>query len=151
MLKIINVYGGTDSTIKLNQTNLTGNVAEDRNSDYVRSLVAGRLVSLDANGFVKLANGADFVEGFIINDASGYEFENVPALASGIVTVITGGGVVITDQVIDDNIVVGDKLYVSNGMITKVDPTGDDANGTVIGYARTANSANDKSLTVRFL
>lgn len=149
MLKIINSYGGTDSTVKLDQTGLTGDVTVDRNSDYVRSLVGGRVVTLDASGSVQLAEDTDFVEGFIVNDASGYEFENIPALASGIVTILTGGGVVITDQVVESNVVVGDKLYAKGGMLSKV-PT-DASTAIVFGYARTANSASDKSLTVRFV
>ena len=148
MLKIIYTYGGTDS-LDLNQSNLTGDATVDRNSDYVRGLVAGRLVQLDADGKVELADGSKFVEGFIINDASGYEFENIPALASGKVPVITGGGVVVTDQVEEDDIVIGDALYVkAGGLLTKTKPS---ETSVVFAYARTSNSASDKSLTVRFV
>jgi hypothetical protein len=155
MLKIDHVFGTADSGFVLDKSKLTGDVAVDSRNGYVAGLVGGRVATTDANGNVKLCDGkTEFAEGFIINDASGYFMENTPALASGIVTVLVGGGVCNTDQVVEENIVSGDKLYVGTsdnvGLLTKVDPTGD-GSGTVFAIARSGNSAADKTVKVRFL
>ena len=150
MLKIKAVYGGTDNGFTLDPSKLTGDIAKDANSDYVKSLVGGKLACIGSDGFIKLAESSDVVEGFIVNDASGYFMENTPALASGIVTVLCGGGVVLSDQVVEDDIKSGDKLYAgtgdNKGLLTKSGAEG----AAVIGVARTGNNSSDKTVELRF-
>jgi len=149
MLNIKGVFGGSDNGFTLDGSKLTGDVAEDSRSEYVGQFVGGRLASIGSDGFIKLTEGdKDYAEGFIINDASGYFMENTPALASGIVTVLCGGGVVLTDQVVEEDIAAGDKLYAGKegnaGLVTKTET------GSAIGVARTGNSASDKTIELRF-
>ena len=156
MLKIDYIFGASDNGFPLDKSKLTGDVAVDSKSEYVSSLVAGKVAALDGNGNIKLCDGAsDFAEGFIINDASGYFMENTPALASGVVPVLVGGGICETDQVVETDIKPGDKLYVGTGdnagLLTKNDPTGDDKNGQVFAIARSGNSAANQTIKVRFL
>jgi len=155
MLKIDHVFGTSDSGFTLDPSELTGDINVDSRSAYVNQFVGGRLATLDADGYIKLADGAtdEFVEGFIINDAAGYEFENTPAIASGKLPLLCGGGLVETDQVVEDNIKAGDKLYIGTGanagLLTKVDPTGN-GTGIVFAIARGANSASNKTVKVQF-
>lgn len=155
MLKIDHVFGTADSSFALDPSQLTGDINVDSRSAYVTKFVGGRLATLGADGYIKLADGAtnEFAEGFIINDAAGYFMENTPALASGVVSVLVGGGVVYTDQIVETNVVAGDKLYAGTGnnvgILTKTNPHA--TKGAVVAIARSANSATDKTVRVRFL
>lgn len=146
MLKINHIAGFSDS-LPLDPTTLTGDLNTDVKSAYILSLVAGLAVSINATGGVIPCTDPLLFEGFLINDASSAAGENIPALASNKVGVLCGGGVIITDQVIQNDIAAGDKLFLgAGGKLTNIDPTG----VPVIGIARTSNSVSDLSVTVRF-
>jgi len=114
----------------------------------VVELQAGRMATIGTDGFVALASDGD-VLGLIVNDASGVPLFNKPAMASGKVPLMFGGGLIETAQVIDEDIVASDKLYCgAKGMWTKVDPSGD-GSGTVYGVAMSANSATDKTVKIQ--
>jgi len=114
----------------------------------VVELQGGRMATMGADGFVKLGANGD-VLGLVVNDASGVPLFNKPAMASGKVTLMFGGGLIETEQVIDEDVVAGDKLYCGdNGMWTKVDPT-EDSSGVVYGVAVSSNSATDKTLKIQ--
>jgi len=116
--------------------------------ETVMSLQGGRLATMGTDGFVALGSN-DNVMGIIVNDASGVPLFNKPALGSGKVPLMFGGGLIETEQVIEESIVAGDKLYCgANGMWTKVDPTGD-ATGVVYGVAVSSNSATNKTLKIQ--
>jgi hypothetical protein len=155
MLKISHVFGAADSGFKLDPSELTGDINVDSKSAYVTALVAGRVAAIGADGYIKLCDGlganGETPEGFIINDAAGYFMENTPALASGVVTVLVGGGVASTDQVVDTDITSGDKLYVGTGANIGLLTTTAPAGATVFAVARTSNSASDKTVQVRFV
>jgi hypothetical protein len=152
MLQIL--YKGINFNAPLDTTGFTGNVATDSQLPSVTALVGGRLATLHATG-VALADAAagDEFAGFIINDASGYYFENVPALASGLVPLSVGPQGVITDQIVaSDTFAVGDKLYLGSGankgLVTKVLPVAGGANTKVIGIAGSTASASAPQLTI---
>jgi len=153
MLNILYIYGAKDSDFEINPSNLAGDLGTVRASAAIQALKGGRLATIGADGYVKLAVNGDSKAGFIINDAAGYEFENTPAIASGKLPLLCGGGLVETDQVVEDNIKAGDKLYIgtgaNTGLLTKVDPT-KDKTGTVFAIARGTNSASNKTVKVQF-
>jgi len=150
MLKIVYINGTIDGTLPLDPARLTGDLNIDRASDYVRQFESGKFVSFGADGMAKLAIDGDYGIGPLVLDAFGQELENVPALASGKMGFLIGGGVVETDMVVEGNIVAGDKLYlgtgVSAGYLTTVV-----GNGPVVAVARTANSTADKTVRVQVL
>ena len=143
MLNIIYINGSIDGTVELDPAQLTGDLQTDVASAYIRGLSMGRLASFDANGYAKLAEDGDMMYGVLVNNATGGNYENVPAIASGKVAMLIGGCVVETDQIVDNNVVPGDPLYIATGanagLLTKVDP----GSGNAVAYARTANSASD--------
>lgn len=153
MLNILYIYGTKDSDFEINPSNLAGDLGTVRASTAIQALKGGRLATIGADGYVKLAVDGDSKAGFIINDAAGYEFENAPAIASGKLTLLVAGGLVETDQVVEDNIKAGDKLYIGTGgnagLLTKVDPTAGKT-GTVFAIARGTNSASNKTVKVQF-
>jgi len=117
-------------------------------NETVLSLKGGRLATIGADGYVTLATDGN-VLGVIVNDASGVPLFNKPALGSGKVPLMFGGGLIETEQVVEATIVAGDKLYCgANGVWTKVDPT-TDGSGTVYGVAVSSNSATDKTLKIQ--
>jgi len=150
MLKILYKNGSIDgNTFCLNPSIYEGKdpmvAALD---ETVMSLQGGRLATIGADGFVTLAKDGN-VLGVIVNDASGVPLFNKPALGSGKVPLMFGGGLIETDQVIEEDITAGTKLYCgANGMWTKVDPT-DDGTGTVYGVSVSANSATNKTLKIQ--
>lgn len=117
-------------------------------NETVMSLQGGRLATMGADGYVTLGSN-DNVMGVIVNDAAGVPLFDKPALGSGKVPLMFGGGLIETDQVIEANIVPQDKLYCgANGQWTKVDPTGD-GTGIVYGVAVSSNSATNKTLKIQ--
>lgn len=83
----------------------------------VQALKGGRLVAYDANGFLKLADGAtDNVLGALVNDATSAFYENMPGAASNTLAVTFGNFGGVTDQ-FDTSLTIkkGDKLYAGTG------------------------------------
>jgi hypothetical protein len=84
---------------------------------YIQGLIAGRLVCPDAKGFVSLCDGKTSTPlGFLILDAKGGFFENIPGLSGGMVSHTFGNTVIRTDQIVAaDTFKVGDKVYAGTG------------------------------------
>jgi hypothetical protein len=149
MLRVLYVSGNYDASFTIPQDKLGLTVIEFQQDSLIASLKAGRLVTVDSNGDVALADKGTRALGVLNLDAAGYAFENVPALASGKVTVIINGSVIETDEVVEDNIAPGDALYVGDdGQFTKTQPFSDSA---IVGYARSANSAADKTTRIQVI
>lgn len=147
MLKIHYVNGSIDNEFDINPAITSGSIGEYQTA--VSGFVAGRLATVGTDGYVRIAvEGEAFGVGFIVNDAAGYSYENIPALASGKLPLMIGGGLATTDQVVEGTIKAGDKLYVvDGGLLSKVAPSAD---ATPFGLARSANSPTDKSVKVYF-
>jgi len=151
MLKIL--HKGIQASLNLDQSGLTGDVEQDSKNAYVMSLVGGRLVSLDASANVQLADGEVHTTkpiGFVINDANGYFYQNIPAAASGKVPVTVGNCIVITDQLADGiTVVPGELLYAGTGAdvgkITNIPP---DPTSSVVGVAASAASPAEPELQI---
>jgi hypothetical protein len=145
------VHKGRTINLPLDVTTLSGNVQTDSTNAYIVSLVAGKVVMLGTNG-VELCDGNTMTPiGFLVNNAAGYFFENIPALASGFVSVARGPeNVVQTDQ-IDTTLTFnqGDLLYAGTGakagLVTNVSPGGI---ARLLGIALTPASASSTLLTV---
>ena len=148
MLNILYINGSRDSEFEINPAHLVGGIGAVRASANIQKLKAGRVATVGADGYVKVAGDDDAqFAGFIINDAAGYEFENTPAIASGKLPLLIGGGLVETDQVKETDIKPGDQLYIGdNGVLTKTKGT----LKNVFGLARSANSAANKLVRVQF-
>lgn len=147
MLKQLYLYGSSDSEFDLDPALLAGDLDTIRAGTIIQGLKAGRLATVNDKGYVRLAVKTDYVPGFIINDAAGYSFENTPAIASGKVPLLSGGGLVETDQVVEGDIKAGTPLYVgADGMVTKVKAS----DSVQLGISRSENSATDKTLRVQF-
>jgi hypothetical protein len=150
MIKAMYILGAVDGTLPLDQSKLTGDLSTDKKSTYIQGLVAGRVVSLDENGNVQLASDGDTDFGLLTVDADGYDFQNIPALASGKVAALIGGVVAITDQVVETDIKPRDLLYIgtgdNKGLLTKTKPSD---TSVPVATARTANNASDKSVTIK--
>jgi len=151
MLNIL--HRGIQPSFDIDKTGLTGDVEQDLKSAYLANLVSGKLIGLDANGKVQLADGDPANPsqpiGFLILDALGYFFENKPALASGKVAATLGNCVVVTDQIdVAETFAPGDALYAGTGakvgLVTKTPVAG----GTQIGIAGSAASAAAPELMI---
>lgn len=154
MLDIKYIFGESDSLFELNPALITGDVFADAENADIKALTAGKLITVDSNGYVVPCDGASQVcLGVVINDAAGYPLENKPAIASGKVPALSGGSVCITDAVADTTVTAGAKLYCGTGanvgLLTVTDPTGS-SDGQVVAIARTSNSAADKSVLVTY-
>lgn len=147
MLKILYVQGTIDGTIPLDPAELTGDAVADRSLPYVTALTAGKMVKIHTDGYIAVAADGDQDIGILVNDVAGYDFENIPALASGMAPAIIGGCIVETDAVLDADLTPGLPLYVVAGVLQKTDP----GTGTPVAYTRSANSASDKTVRIRVL
>lgn len=151
MLKVL--HKGIQANFDLNDTDFTGDYDHDRNLTYIQGLEEGRLVTIDSDGYVALADGLYsnglHPIGFLLNDAAGPSWENTPGLASKKAAVIVGNCVVITDQ-IDTTLTFtpGQPLYcgtgAKKGLVTNVPVT----DAIRIGYAKSAASASDPNLEI---
>ncbi len=146
MLKILQIADNIDNSLKLDPSQLTGDAVVDMKSTYVRGFQAGLAATIGSNGFAKISGAADSVLGLIVNDAEGFAHENTPAIASGIVPVLTGG-LVWSDQVAGD-VQSGAKVYVVDG--GKVSATAPSADAIPFGICTEGNAATDGPITFRF-
>lgn len=129
----------------------TGFLDQHPAGEAVQALKGGRLVAYDADGFLKLADGAsDNILGTLINDATSAFYENMPGAASSTLAVAVGNFGGITDQ-FDTSLTIkkGDKLYAGTGakagLYTNVAP---DAAASVIAIANSNASAAQPLLEV---
>jgi hypothetical protein len=149
MLNIL--HKGNQISAPIDQSGFNGDAAHD--AALLSTLIAGRVVAMTSTGTIALADGDETKGavplGFLIVDAAGPFFENIPALASGQAAVTFGNCVVVTDQ-IDPAITfaAGDKVYVGTGakkgLLTNVAA----ANARAIGIAMSAASAAAPALKV---
>jgi hypothetical protein len=152
MLKIM--HKGIHANLPINKTGLSGIATDDALNAYIQSLKGGRAVTLTSLG-VALADagaGSSFL-GFLINDAAGYPYENIPALASGFVSVAYGNCVITTDQINPVEVFdVGDLIYIGSGanagLVTKIKPAGAGANDKAIGMAYSGASVAAPELSI---
>lgn len=119
---------------------------------YVISMKPGIVVTIGAEGHLKPAGtSADEVPlGFLVNDVAGYANQNVNARASSAGAVLVGNGnLIVTDNVKEDNITTGEKLYVDDatGQLTKTKGT----LTTPVAVAVSENSATNKALVIQTL
>lgn len=151
MLKIL--HKGLQISLDQDQTGFTGVIATDVQLTVVQKMKAGRIAALTSGGLATLADGvvANGLEpiGFIINDAAGYFFENVPAVASGKIAVTFGPCVVISDQILtSETFAPGDKLYAGTsgnvGLITKTQ----NGSARLLGIALSSASSAAPELTL---
>lgn len=149
MIEIRQLIGKVDS-VAIDPTTLTGDPIVDNRGAFLISVVAGGLASVNDEGYVSVADGAtDVAIGVFTNDGVSNPLDNSPAVASGMLGVLIGGGLIVTDQIVETGVVAGTKLYVGTaanaGKFTTVEST----DATVVGIARSKNSATDKSLLVQ--
>lgn len=147
MLNRLYQFGCVDSDFDVPADKLALELSAFRQDADILALKGGRVVKLGADGVELAASGDEQFAGFLVNDVAGNDYENVPAYASGKAPVMLGGGLVETDQVIEDDIASGELLYIgADGQLTNTDP----GSATPFGLARSSNSATDKTLKVQF-
>lgn len=157
MIKIL--HRGIQINLDLNTTNFTGVATTDNQIAYLKSLVAGKMVGVDTNGKVALADNQNVKPlGFVCVDASANPLENYPSVGSQKLAVAYGDCVIETDQLeASITFAAGDLVYASKtsgsvGMLTNVQPSWTVSSDTVkadpIGIALNATSSSVKTLKV---
>lgn len=152
MLKIL--HKGTQYNLAMDETGFTGDHEVDKALAVVTKMKAGRVAAINTLGVGTLADGTPGNNlhpiGFIINDAEGGFFENIPALASKKVPIhLINGGVVVTDQIdVSDTFDEGDPVYAgTGGDIGNV--TNNQASGALpLGIAASSATAALPDLTI---
>ena len=154
-MRYLYVNGSIDSTVQLPDSKIELSPEEFVADANVQAMKAGKIVTIDANGKIKLcdADAGNKSIGVLVNDVAGYHYENIPALASGVVPFMTGGGLIETDQIVDETVTPGALLYCAGGanagLFTKTASTATGANTDVVGIARTGNSTADKTVRIQ--
>lgn len=151
MLKIL--HKGIHINLDLDTTSWTGDVDHDSNLTYMTDMNAGKLVALDTNGKLQLADGDPTHNlqpiGFNVLDAAGYFMQNKPAVAAKMLGVTGSPCVVITDQIDTAlSFLPGQKLYCGTtgklGLVTNVPASG----AKCIGIAGSAASVAAPELKI---
>ena len=147
-------YKGMAINLDLDTTDFTGDVEHDAALSYVTSLVAGKLVALDSDGKVQIADGDPAEEllpvGFLMTNIAGDFMQNKPGIASQKAACTFGVYGLLTDQ-IDTALTFapGELLYCGTGakagLVTNVAP---DAASPVIGIAGSSASVSSPTLLV---
>lgn len=145
MIEIRQLMGKVDS-VAINPSNLTGDAIVDNQSAFMKSIVSGGVATVDADGYILPGSESEFAIGIFVANAAANPLENYPASASGLIGVIIGGALVVTDQVSEGNISAGTLLYSgANGNFTSTAPSD---TARAVGIARSKNSSADKRLLV---
>ncbi len=118
---------------------------------YLLSLVDGKIVSVDTDGTMKLADGAtDTPFGMIVRGFTEFDLGSNTTAGDQGIDVMVGTAIVIIDQIAAVTIAEGDKLYVGTGanagLITNVSPG---ANAVVLGIAISSASPTAKNLKMK--
>ena len=121
---------------------------------YIQSLDQGVFVMMGSNGFVVPwtdTNGSLSTQplGVIITPAYGFSNQNLVSEQAGLISVAVGSGNQwVTDNVVDDDIVAGQFLYIQTGtgILTNKKPS---TNPTIGGVALSSNSASNKAVMVQ--
>ena len=120
-INILN-YAGTQPSLPLDTTGLSGNLESDAKLAIVKKIVAGRLVALSNSG-ATLADGDPdnglIPLGFIIQNGSARRWQNKATLSSKKVAYVplTGGVLIETDQWVDGELFTqGDEVFCGSGM-----------------------------------
>lgn len=153
VFEVLHMFGDFVS-YELDPEKLVGDLQTVRNSDYISALVPGVCFGLDTKGFVLNLSGAGDESSrkfaFVTLLASGYDWENNPAIASGKITGLTGGGIVRTNNIKDATVTVGAPLYAgADGVMTTSEP-GSGFKG-VVGYALSARTDVNDLVLVQVL
>lgn len=134
--------------IDYSKTQLSGNdfVADA----YIQKLNAGVFVKIGTKKYIEPATATDTPLGVLVESVSGYSNQNINALATGLATVLIGGGnIFVTDNVADEDITAGAQLFLNDdGIITK---TGTAGTNPVVGIALSGNSTGNKAIVVQTL
>lgn len=150
------LYRGTLNTLGnlseegLTEPNGTNNSSSRITADTPAGILAGMVVSVDANGYIVKANGTstDAVVGIAINTAAGYAFESSSGVASGKVPYLCGTGSVYATDLYEDVVAsapAGSKLYASTDGLLTTDATA----ATVVGVILKAATATDPFIVVQ--
>lgn len=115
----------------------------------IKKLKPGIVLTVDTtNGCIKPATGVadEVLLGFLVNDAAGYANQNIDARASEMGAVLVGNGnTFVTDNVKEDNITFGAKLYAgTDGIMTTAKGTATQA----VGVSLSDNSSTNKAIMV---
>lgn len=146
MLKILQISDNLDgTTMKLDPAQLSGDAVADITTSYIQGLISGKALTIGADGYVAFADAGTSVLGLLVDDAKGVAFDNTPALATGLLTVITAG-LVESDQ-IEGSFVAGDKVYAKGGLLTATAP---DTNALPFGVCTVGTSADYPVVQFRF-
>lgn len=134
-----------------------GNLPGGRTSDTITAetpdgALGGMVAKISGNLETDIYDGTGTIAGLYLNNANDSAYENVPAIASGKLTVMHSNGVYSVDIYETENedgsafasdYAFGDILYASNfGLITK-----ENTGSEVIGKVYKAPTANDPWLT----
>ena len=129
--------------------NLPGGRACDRiTADTPNGVLGGMVAVISNNDEIDIYAGQGTVKGVFLNNSSDASFENIPAVASGKVTVMQGRGSYKTDiyETVKEAggafaapYAAGDLLYASNfGLLTK-----EDTGSGVVGVITSAPTVTD--------
>jgi hypothetical protein len=149
MLEIRQLIGKVDS-VTIDPELLTGDPIVDNQSAFLISVKAGGLCAVDENGYATVADGAsDTAIGVFTNDGVSNPLDNAPNVASGLLGVLIGGGLLATDQVAGV-IAAGTLLYAGTGtekgLFTSTIPV---EGAVAVGISRSKNSTTNKTLLVQ--
>ena len=150
------LHKGLQLSIPQDQTGFTGNLQSDLALAVVTKMVAGRIVGINtvtttgAIGYAGLGDGLVTSPyavplGVLINDAAGYFFENPAAYASGMVAIIKGPAMIITDQWnVGDTFTPGVEVYCGthgNSSLGLFTATGTPGTNVQVGTAMNSPAA----------
>lgn len=145
----VKLVSGNFASFPINPELLYVDSLEYVQNPYIVSLKAGIAVKFGAEGYITPADKGGTITGFLVTDAANNINQNMATSANGQIAVLIGSAnQFITEQVKDDNVVVGDLLYVGDGgVLTKVK----EGDAIAVALALSSNSATSKSLLVQSL
>lgn len=139
-------------SLDLNPNLFSDRVDDDFKSEELGKFQAGVLVTVGEDGYAKLADGATTVKAkAVVVPAPGFWMENLPTIASKKLSAIGAPSVIETVQVVEDDIKPGTPIYCGTGENAGLMTSTKGESNCLVGYALSANSADDKKLVVELV